>query len=177
MAGQSLSTFSAPLTFDTQVAVSHPARSEGWDPSTTPPEILIGILSSDIRLAVRALRDWTSALGVPFVLPKSRVRGFVIAASGSDALMIASGQLTSHFNVHQPFATTTVLQVEGVSIISSLSGSVYIKYNAVSQQCYVTGYTGKDRGVLLTLGGTLIGHLPLGLLDESMQHAPPSLGG
>lgn len=71
----------------------------------------------------------------------------------------------------------TMLQVEGVSLITSLLGPVYIKYNAVSQQCYVTGYNGKDRGVLVTLGGTLIGHLPLGLFDESMQNPPPSLEG
>ncbi|KAL3153089.1 hypothetical protein ABBQ38_012107 [Trebouxia sp. C0009 RCD-2024] len=122
-----------------QVAVSHPAPAEGWDPSIQPSEVLLGILSSDIRLAVRALRDWTSALHLPFVIPKSRV--------------------------------------EGISLITSLSGSVYIKYNAVSQQCYVTGYTGKDRGVLVTFGGTLIGHLPLGLFDEGMEHAPPSLEG
>lgn len=89
---------------------------------------------------------------------------------------MASEKLSGHDIVHQPCAKSTLLQVEGVSTITSLSGSVYIKYNAVSQQCYVTGYTGKDRGVLVTLGGTLIGHLPLGLFDESMQHAPPSLG-
>lgn len=70
-----------------QVAVSHPAPTEGWDPSMTPPEILIGILSSDIRLAVRALRDWTSALSVPFVLPKSRVTGPANAACPSVDLM------------------------------------------------------------------------------------------
>lgn len=61
-----------------QVAVSHPAPTEAWDPANNPPEILLGILSSDIRLAVRALRDWTNALSVPFVTPKSRVRGFAI---------------------------------------------------------------------------------------------------
>jgi len=49
------------------------APSEGWDPSIEPPEILLGILSSDIRLAVRALRDWANALHVPFVIPTSRV--------------------------------------------------------------------------------------------------------
>ena len=90
---------------------------------------------------------------------------------------MASEELSDHIKKHQPCATITVLQVEGISVIASLSGSVYIKYNAVSQQCYVTGYTGKDRGVLMTLGGTLIGHLPLGLFDESMQNAPPPLGG
>lgn len=68
-----------------------------------------------------------------------------------------------------------LLQAEGSSVITNFKGSVYIKYNAVSQQCYVTHYNGKDRGVLLTLGGTLVGHLPLGLFDESMLQAAPSL--
>jgi len=27
--------------------------------------------------------------------------------------------------------------------------------------------------VLVTFGGSLIGHLPLGLFDESMQQSPP----
>ena len=74
------------------------------------------------------------------------------------------------------FKTRALLQVEGNSVITSLRGSVYIKYNAVSQQCYVTQYNGKDRGVLLTFGGTLVGHLPLGLFDESMLQAAPSFG-
>ena len=65
------------------------------------------------------------------------------------------------------------IQVEGVAVITNLKGSVYIKYNAVSQQCYVTQYSGKDRGVLVTFGGTLVGHLPLGLFDESMQQESP----
>ena len=36
-------------------------------------QILIGVLASEIRLAVRALRDYTQALGVPFRVPASRV--------------------------------------------------------------------------------------------------------
>lgn len=64
-------------------------------------------------------------------------------------------------------------QVEGVAVITSLKGTVYIKYNAASQQCYATQYDGRDRGVLVTFGGTLIGHLPLGLFDEGMQQSAP----
>lgn len=75
-----------------QIAVSNPAPSEAWDPTNNPPEILLGILSSDIRLAVRALRDWTNALSVPFVTPKSRVRSF---ANGCifDGIIMASVEL------------------------------------------------------------------------------------
>ena len=60
-------------TVNLQIVASNSAPSEGWDPSVQPPQILVGVLSSDIRLAVRALRDWTSALHIPFVVPKSRV--------------------------------------------------------------------------------------------------------
>lgn len=48
-----------------------------------------------------------------------------------------------------------------------MQGPVYIKYNAASGQCYATKYTGTDRGVLLTLGASLVGHLPLGLFDTT----------
>ena len=61
-----------------QVVAANPAPAEAWDPSVQPPEILLGVLSSDIRLAVRALRDWTSALKVQFILPKSRVSSLSI---------------------------------------------------------------------------------------------------
>ena len=36
-------------------------------------------------------------------------------------------------------------------------------------------YVGKDRGVLLTLGDTQFGHLPLGLLDERREKPVPAL--
>ncbi len=146
-----------------QVVATNAAPSEGWDPSIQPPEILLGILSSDIRLAVRALRDWANALHVPFVIPTSRV---------------SCTNSSCHTTLHAQLAKckdSALLQVEGASVITSLRGSVYIKYNAVSQQCYATQYSGKDRGVLVTFGGSLVGHLPLGLFDESMQQAPPSL--
>lgn len=38
-----------------------------------------------------------------------------------------------------------------------------------------TPYSGKDRGVLLTLGTTQFGHLPLGLLDEGREKPAPAL--
>lgn len=47
----------------------------GWDPSAPTAEVLLGILSGDVRLAVRALRDYTDALGLPFYMPEPRVPG------------------------------------------------------------------------------------------------------
>ena len=49
---------------------AHPDAS--WDPAS--PDLLLGVLSSDVRMAVRAMRDWTQALDVEFVPPVSRVR-------------------------------------------------------------------------------------------------------
>ena len=57
------------------------------------------------------------------------------------------------------------MQDENASSIASMQGPVYLKYNAATEQCYATRYDGRDRGVLLTLGQSLVGHLPLGLFD------------
>ena len=35
--------------------------------------LLMGIMASDVRLALRGFRDWCDALGVEFVLPENRV--------------------------------------------------------------------------------------------------------
>lgn len=57
-------------------AVAFPNAAIGWDPSSSTdeiPEVLLGVLASDARLAVRALRDYCTALNVPFFVPESRV--------------------------------------------------------------------------------------------------------
>lgn len=38
-------------------------------------EVLLGVVAGDIRLGVRAFRDWCWALGLPYVKPESRVDG------------------------------------------------------------------------------------------------------
>ncbi len=78
-----------------QVVATNAAPSEGWDPSIQPPEILLGVLSSDIRLAVRALRDWANALHVPFVIPTSRVTW-----TNSSWLPTLHYMLSWHFGKH-----------------------------------------------------------------------------
>jgi hypothetical protein len=35
--------------------------------------LLMGIMASDVRLAMRGFRDWCQALGVEFVMPENRV--------------------------------------------------------------------------------------------------------
>lgn len=46
-----------------------PYESVNWHPGTSP--VLLGIISSDIRFALRSLRDFTSALGAPYTPPES----------------------------------------------------------------------------------------------------------
>ncbi len=50
-------------------------------------------------------------------------------------------------------------------------GPVYCKWNGALQNCYVSPLTGKDRGVLLQLGGAQLGHFPLGLFDVEAADA------
>lgn len=47
----------------------------GWDPARAPREVLLGVVASDVRLALRALRDYSAALGLPAATPESRVPG------------------------------------------------------------------------------------------------------
>jgi len=50
--------------------------NSGITPSPdTIPDVLLGVMSSDVRLAVRALRDWCDSLGLEFVMPSPRVPG------------------------------------------------------------------------------------------------------
>jgi hypothetical protein len=56
--------------------------SAPWPPANWTPGrhadanasgVLLGVIASDVRLAVRSLRDYCEALGVPFVAPESRI--------------------------------------------------------------------------------------------------------
>lgn len=54
-----------------QVAAAAPHAPAGWNPeaaasSSAAPEVLLGVVASDVRLAVRSLRDYCQALGLPF---------------------------------------------------------------------------------------------------------------
>ena len=57
-----------------QTAAAAPHAACGWAPSANPPCLLLGVLASDVRLAVRALRDFCAALGSDFLLPEPDVR-------------------------------------------------------------------------------------------------------
>lgn len=57
-----------------------PVVAAGWDPTRVPADLIVAVLSSDVRLALRALRDYCQALGVEFVQPASRVPGVAALA-------------------------------------------------------------------------------------------------
>ncbi|KAL4444597.1 hypothetical protein ABPG77_002414 [Micractinium sp. CCAP 211/92] len=66
------------------VAAAAPYAPAGWNPeaaasSSAVPEVLLGVVASDVRLAVRSLRDYCQALGLPFQMPESRVPGVAAA--------------------------------------------------------------------------------------------------
>lgn len=60
-----------PLPHCRQLAYAHPNIPENWNPALNS-ETLLGVLASDARLAVRALRDWCQALDLEFVMPTLR---------------------------------------------------------------------------------------------------------
>jgi len=68
-----------------------------------------------------------------------------------------------------------VSRVDGAAMLAGIRGPVYVKYNSKTQVAYVSGYTGRDRGVLIQLGSEQLGHFPLGLMDEAMANPPPEL--
>ena len=59
--------------------------------------------------------------------------------------------------------------------LASITTPVYIKFNSKTELCYVTLYSGRDRGVLVNLGMQQFGHLPLGIFDEDMKAEGPRI--
>jgi hypothetical protein len=56
-----------------QLVYSQPCVEENWS-CEPPPDVLMGVVASDSRLGMRALRDWCQALGLPYMQPENRVR-------------------------------------------------------------------------------------------------------
>ncbi|KAG1660718.1 hypothetical protein FOA52_014338 [Chlamydomonas sp. UWO 241] len=63
---------------------SSPNFSVGWPGSgSTAPDtldIMFGVMSSDVRMVVRAYRDWCAALGLVYVVPELRIDGVAALA-------------------------------------------------------------------------------------------------
>lgn len=53
----------------------HPYQAEGWNPAAEPSTLIISVLSGNIRMALAAMRNFTSALGVDWVEPDVEVPG------------------------------------------------------------------------------------------------------
>lgn len=54
---------------------STPNVGSAWNPTAPDVMVLMGIMASDVRLAVRGLRDWCDALGLEYVAPEVKVPG------------------------------------------------------------------------------------------------------
>jgi hypothetical protein len=67
----------ASLAARVQLAYAHPYPEESWMPSSRP-EVLLGVVASEGRLAVRALRDWCLALGLQYVTPDCKASAVVV---------------------------------------------------------------------------------------------------
>lgn len=55
-----------------QLAYSSPSIDAGWNPASNK-DVLLGVVASDVRLGLRALRDWCQALQLPYVHPDCKV--------------------------------------------------------------------------------------------------------
>lgn len=155
----------APPFNITQVAAGSPHTPAGWNPDAVEvPEVLLGIVASDVRLAVRSLRDYCQALGLPFKASK---------AAGVDPVgpQVLSALFVKRPTPHPPQMPES--RVPGVAAAPAIAGPVYVKFNSATGLCYASTYEGRDRGVLVQLGQQQLGHLPLGLFDEAMARPPP----
>lgn len=48
-----------------QAAATTANPAIAWDPSASPINLIISVLASDVRLALRALRDYCQGMGIP----------------------------------------------------------------------------------------------------------------
>lgn len=69
------------------LAYQHPNTEESWNPALNP-EVLLGIVASESRLAIRALRDWCQALELEYVQPDCKVMGVSSIAGVRGAVYI-----------------------------------------------------------------------------------------
>lgn len=135
-----------------ETVAKRPLPAQGWDPAATEKELLLGVLASDVRLAVRALRDWTDALHVPFVAPASRVRRKLSCWAPAMAARLhalphrgecATACLRTFLprarkqslrgGVWRPDGLCLAMQIEGKPNVAQVTGTVFLKYNCRSQ--------------------------------------------
>lgn len=145
--------------------------------------MLLGVMASDVRLAVRALRDYCQALGLPFKVSDAACEPLPVVSPdlGLKGCLLAAIHSLTIFDLPSHAPTPNAVQmpesrVPEVAAAPAITGPVYVKFNSVSGLCYASRYEGRDRGVLVQLGQQQLGHFPLGLHDEQMLQPPPPAG-
>lgn len=94
-------------TLSSQAVYSSSNPSYGWVPDSDDPDVLLGVVSSDVRLAMRAYRDWCGALNLEFVAPEIRVR--IIPCTPYDIAMQHSRASTMGHALHRsPYIVLTI---------------------------------------------------------------------
>ena len=155
-----------PLLARPQVAAAAPHAAAGWNPDgAEQPEVLLGVVASDVRLAVRSLRDYCQALGLPFRVRHRGVAGggwrsagarlpatvlCIVQASGQEVLSAAGCALPRTRRQHapmrqrmcapRPLAQMPESRVPGVTAAPAIAGPVYLKFNSASGLCYASGW-------------------------------------
>lgn len=116
-------------------------------------------------------KDYLDLFSLPYVPPSPRIApgsGVFIKVSASSLVRLASQEKGAREAAREDTTTTTTTEAittEGATATET----------PLLQPPRATPYNGKDRGVLLTLGTTQFGHLPLGLLDEKREKPAPKV--
>jgi len=184
-AGKAPSLLSDPrrrqaLRLALRVVSRSPRAANGWFPASSdsdsdstdsssppspppPPPLVVAVLASSHELACRALRDYLDLFGLPYCPPAPRIA----AGSGGVFVKVSASSLVA-----------LAVQGEGEGEREGTATTMTTSSSPPSplQPPRASPYVGKDRGVLVTLGDTQFGHLPLGLLDEEREKPAPKLG-
>ena len=165
--------------------VSRNARvANGWFPSGSksnstpaansplpPPPLVVAVLASSHELACRALRDYLDLFELPYCPPAPRIA----AGSGGVFVKVSASSLVALAAHGDRDGERRELTKSSPSSSSSSDPASSPSSSSPLQLPRASPYVGKDRGVLLTLGDTQFGHLPLGLLDENRERPAPAL--
>lgn len=157
-----------------RVVSRNPRAASGWFPSSSssnassspalspPPPLVVAVLASSHELACRALRDYLELFGLPYCPPSPRIAA---AAGGAGGVFV---------KVSASSLVALAAQAGGGERLGEATAEPSSSRSPL-QPPRASPYAGKDRGVLLTLGDTQFGHLPLGLLDEEREKPAPAL--
>ncbi len=163
-----------------------PGRSSHGASSSTDAEVmprdllLMGIMASDVKLAMRGFRDYCQALGLEFVVPENRVSPGKTRMS-ENLVSICPHTLVRFLQGRRRWPKSRVAFISSITQYPRCGTAIAFKTlmsdvrrHTMAQVCYVSPYLGNERGVLLQLGQErLQGHFPLGLWDEEQRNPPP----